>query len=458
MNNLNRSRGLKWVICLVDCIVVAISYLLAYSVSRQLSDSAATLTNILNYIPWTVLMCILTYQFFNLYAFAGRISHSKYYYNVIIAHMMIVVEWMLLKYGIKALSMTTSMVLMALIIQLTSITGIRIMLFRVQSKKLSKKRALIFVKNVRPDNGMIQKVLTKGEKWFEVSGVVQTEADGIEIKADAFQDSDLFIISPDIDPAIKEELLRLAGMQGKEVLLIPEFYELFILGAETQQIDDMLVYSIQPPHLNQFEKAMKRALDLIISITLLICTSPILLLMMFIIPLSSRGKAFFLQERVGEDEKPFKILKFRSMVDNAEKHTGPVLATERDARITKIGAFIRATRIDELPQLINVIRGEMSLVGPRPERAFFTQAFTKELPQYPYRFMVKPGITGMAQVMGNYSTLPSDKLRYDLMYIKNYSLVLDLKILFQTILVVLHREQSKGIKVEDIQLGVKLNA
>ncbi|MNT54158.1 UDP-N-acetylgalactosamine-undecaprenyl-phosphate N-acetylgalactosaminephosphotransferase [compost metagenome] len=136
------------------------------------------------------------------------------------------------------------------------------------------------------------------------------------------------------------------------------------------------------------------------------------------------------------------------MIDNAEQSTGPVLAGDLDARITRLGQFIRATRIDELPQLINVLKGDMSLVGPRPERAFFISSFKLELPHYTYRLMVKPGLTGLAQVKANYTTSPGDKLRYDLLYIKNYSPLLDLRILFQTIMVVLKREQSRGIRAE----------
>ncbi|MNI36430.1 UDP-N-acetylgalactosamine-undecaprenyl-phosphate N-acetylgalactosaminephosphotransferase [compost metagenome] len=256
---------------------------------------------------------------------------------------------------------------------------------------------------------------------------------------------DVLILGQDIPSSIKTELIRTAGRQNIEVLLIPDFYELYMMKAELQQIDDLLVYSMVPPELTIWERFTKRCIDLAIASVLIILASPVMLLMYIIIPLTSSGKATFSQDRVGLHEKEFTLYKFRSMVQDAEKHTGPVLASAQDARITKLGQFIRATRIDELPQLFNVIRGEMSLVGPRPERAFFVDQFKDELPHYNYRLMVKPGLTGLAQVMANYTTSPSDKLRYDMMYIKNYSPILDLKILFQTILVVLRRDQSKGL-------------
>jgi lipopolysaccharide/colanic/teichoic acid biosynthesis glycosyltransferase len=133
------------------------------------------------------------------------------------------------------------------------------------------------------------------------------------------------------------------------------------------------------------------------------------------------------------------------MIPDAEKLTGPVLATENDPRITKVGRFLRATRLDELPQLINVFKGEMSFVGPRPERQYFVEQFNELYPHYQYRLRVKPGITGLAQVLGKYDTDVADKLRYDLLYIRNYSFLLDLQLIFQTIRVVLTPERARGI-------------
>jgi len=136
------------------------------------------------------------------------------------------------------------------------------------------------------------------------------------------------------------------------------------------------------------------------------------------------------------------------MIKNAEKHTGPVLAKEKDPRITSLGRIIRPLRIDELPQLVNVLKGDMSLVGPRPERPHFMKKYKENHPDYLYRVAVKPGITGLAQVKAKYSTTAEEKLRYDLMYIRNYTLLLDIKLLFQTIIVVLHGVQAKGVSEE----------
>ena len=149
---------------------------------------------------------------------------------------------------------------------------------------------------------------------------------------------------------------------------------------------------------------------------------------------------------VGRFGKQFKVHKFRSMRQDAEAKTGPVLAGENDPRITKFGHFMRATRLDELPQLINVLKGEMSIVGPRPERPFFVEQFIKEKPEYAYRHNVKPGITGLAQIAGKYNTTAYDKLVYDLIYIQNVSVMYDLTLMLQTLKVLITKESTEGVK------------
>ena len=143
----------------------------------------------------------------------------------------------------------------------------------------------------------------------------------------------------------------------------------------------------------------------------------------------------------------FKLLKFRTMVQDAERDTGPVLTWEGDPRITKVGRILRRMRLDELPQLINVLRGDMSFVGPRPERPFFVDQFSDRIPDYRYRLQVKPGITGLAQIEGRYSTNPEDKLKYDLYYMRSFSFVLDLQIMLRTLKVALTPDRANGLVV-----------
>jgi sugar transferase (PEP-CTERM system associated) len=193
-------------------------------------------------------------------------------------------------------------------------------------------------------------------------------------------------------------------------------------------------------------KIVKRLSGLILSAVMLVVLSPLMLLLAVAIKLDSRGPVIFSQERVGEDEKIFRLYKFRSMRTDAEKETGPVWASEDDPRITRVGKIIRKLRIDELPQLWNVLNGDISFVGPRPERPFFVEKLKTIVPYYKERFTVKPGITGWAQVKYGYGASEQDaleKLKYDLYYIKNMSLVMDLLVMLHTAKIVLLSKGSR---------------
>lgn len=192
-------------------------------------------------------------------------------------------------------------------------------------------------------------------------------------------------------------------------------------------------------YYNSFNLKAKRILDIIFALLIGICVIPIMIIAAIIIKLESKGPIFFIQERIGEGNKPFKIVKFRSMTTDAEKN-GPQWASKNDNRVTKWGKIMRATRIDELPQLWNVLRGEMSFVGPRPEREFFIKQLEKEIMYYNLRHTVKPGLTGWAQVMYPYGASIEDayrKLQYDLYYIKNHDILFDVKILLKTVTIVI---------------------
>jgi lipopolysaccharide/colanic/teichoic acid biosynthesis glycosyltransferase len=173
--------------------------------------------------------------------------------------------------------------------------------------------------------------------------------------------------------------------------------------------------------------------DLVLASIGIIITAPIMILTAGIIKSTSKGPAIYKQTRITVGNKEFEVLKFRTMYTGAEDETGPVLSSGNDPRITKVGRVLRNLRIDELPQLFNVLKGEMSFVGPRPERPFFVEQFSKEIPEYTHRYLVKAGITGYAQVYGKYDTSAVDKLKYDLLYIRDYSLMLDIKLILQTL-------------------------
>ena len=236
-----------------------------------------------------------------------------------------------------------------------------------------------------------------------------------------------------------KELLK-CRVDGIDVIDGNNFYE--------NLTGKLTVASLNPSGLifsNGFQKTytrrfLKRSVDLILSVLLLICCSPLILITALLIKLDTQGPVFFSQERVGEGGKPYWVHKFRSMVCDAEKECGPVWAQSDDDRITRIGRFIRKLRIDEIPQLYNVLKGEMSFVGPRPEREYFVNQLEDIIPYYTIRHTVKPGITGWAQVCYGYGATVDDaieKLNYDLFYIKNMTTLMDMMIVLRTIKIVL---------------------
>jgi len=262
----------------------------------------------------------------------------------------------------------------------------------------------------------------------------------IENIIDDLNISDVIIAT---DKHCEDELISImTHCENKNVGLkiVPDLYEILSGQARTSQIYGFPLVDVMPQLMPEWEKKVKRIMDVVVALIILICASPIMLLTAIAIKLDSKGVVFFRQERCGLNGKPFKMVKFRSMRQDAEKKTGPVWSQKDDPRITKVGRFIRKVRIDEIPQMVNVLRGEMSLVGPRPERPFFVEKLAKEIPYYKRRLRVRPGITGWAQVKHKYDESIEDvkvKLRFDLFYIENMSLRMDFKIMVRTAFVML---------------------
>ena len=250
----------------------------------------------------------------------------------------------------------------------------------------------------------------------------------------------------DIPTETRDYIMEYCYKRSKQFYYLPALPDILMNNAEHELIDDTSLFSYEHTGLNIEQRIFKRACDLVLSILGIALTWPIMLIEAIAIRLSDGGPALFKQERVTEAGKSFKLLKFRTMIMDAEKGDTAVLAERNDPRITKIGAFLRKTRLDELPQLFNILFGSMSIVGPRPERPAIAEEYYKDLPEFRYRLKVKAGLTGLAQIMGKYNTTPRDKLILDLIYIENYSLRLDLKLMFQTITVFLFPEKTTGFK------------
>jgi exopolysaccharide biosynthesis polyprenyl glycosylphosphotransferase len=229
----------------------------------------------------------------------------------------------------------------------------------------------------------------------------------------------------------------IARCNGHDVSMkiLPDMYDIISGQARTNQLYGFPLIEISPEIIQPWEQSMKRLTDILVSIVVLVLSSPLWIVIAIAIKLDTPGPVVYSQARVGKEGKVFKMHKFRSMRSDAEKESGPVWAPQHDSRVTKVGRFLRNTRLDEIPQFINVLDGDMSLVGPRPERPFFVEKLSKEIPLYHRRLRVRPGITGWAQIKQGYDRSIEDvksKVRYDLFYIENMSFRMDLKILLFT--------------------------
>ncbi|NYC93732.1 sugar transferase [Clostridium acetobutylicum] len=295
---------------------------------------------------------------------------------------------------------------------------------------------------------MQKKILLKHDDLYSISSIIKNYT---EDKKSIVEKADIVLISDDLDENTKSTIIKESMYMNKNIFIVPSVTDIAFYKANFEQIDDVPILKVDTLELSAEQKTVKRLLDIVVAIIATVVFSPFLIILPIIIKCTDGGSPFYFQERVTNGGKKFKLIKFRSMIVNAEKHSGPVLVTENDSRITKIGKIMRATRLDEIPQLFNILKGDMSIVGPRPERPFYVEKFEKEIPDYKYRTFVKAGLTGLAQVLGKYNTTPEDKIKYDIMYIKNYSILLDIKLIIQTVKIMFMKESTEAVK-DDVEL------
>lgn len=252
------------------------------------------------------------------------------------------------------------------------------------------------------------------------------------------------VVINDVPAQIRNDILKFCYKNGIRSYVVPKITDLIMRGATAVSIFDTPILLVKGTGLTIVQRVFKRLLDIILSLIAVIIAAPIMVIIAIAIKLEDGGPVFYKQKRATLGGDVFEILKFRSMIVDAEKPGQSIPATDKDPRITKVGNIIRATRVDELPQILNILKGDMSIVGPRPERVEHVEEYEKLIPEFGFRLKVKGGLTGYAQIYGKYNTTPYDKLRLDLMYIENYSLLTDIKLILMTIRILLKKESTEG--------------
>ena len=292
----------------------------------------------------------------------------------------------------------------------------------------------------------MEKIRSREDKYYLEKAVpMELGTDAIIREAEKY---DALIIG-DIPAHPRNELLKRCFEEDIRTYTVPKLSDILLRSSQELDLFDSPLLLSRNEGMTELQKILKRGLDLLVSGAGLALLSPFFLVVGAAIRFTDGGPVFYQQTRLTKDGAEFQIYKFRTMVQDAEKESGARLASEHDDRILPVGRFLRRTRLDELPQLLNIWKGEMSLVGPRPERPELAAEIEEEIPEFRQRLKVRAGLTGYAQVYGKYNTTSYDKLKLDLYYIRKYSFWLDLKLILMTPKVMLLKESTEGVKEEN---------
>lgn len=361
-------------------------------------------------------------------------------YTVMLAVITLLLVTMAISFLTREFAYPRSIILTSSAIQAFFITLWHLFASRMYFRVNKGKSVLVI--GIQKAQELAYKLLESRGMWSHIKHVCAHDHPNLY---DFIGQCDVTFLTEDVDETSRQNIILYCVEKNRTVFYQPKNYEILQFNANFLQIDDSPILDVRELGISPSSETIKRIIDVILAgIAFIIFFIPSVFI--YLILKIGGGTAFYVQERITRNNKTFKIYKFRTMVENAEALSGPVLAQDVDKRITKIGRILRATRLDEIPQIYNILIGDMSVVGPRPERPFFVKQFCKEMPEYNLRHRVKAGLTGLAQVQGKYNTSVRDKLKYDLLYINGYSFALDFKLMMQTLNILLRKSSTEGLR------------
>ncbi len=320
-------------------------------------------------------------------------------------------------------------------------------------KSIFPPRKMLLIHGDRPIESILAKFSSRKDKYDIVKCMhvsAGMEALAKEITTGYEGGEYHAVVIWDISTEERNLLLKFCYAHSIRTYMMPKITDVIVLGAEELHLFDTPILLTREYRLTMEQRFVKRMIDVVCALILLIVASPIMLITAIVIKLYDGGPVLYKQVRCTRDQKEFQIMKFRSMRTDAEKDGVARLAKKNDDRITPIGKFIRKVRIDELPQLINILKGDMSFIGPRPERPEIIKQYLEVMPEFAYRMKVKAGLAGYAQVYGKYNTTPYDKLKLDLTYIENYSLWLDIQLMLLTLKILFWPDSTEGVESQQV--------
>ena len=311
-------------------------------------------------------------------------------------------------------------------------------------KQFFPPKQLLFISGERPVEDILKKFETRKDKYTILKCVYENEGKSV-LEKEIMSGYDGVVLW-DMNTALRNKLLKFCYSRGVRVYIMPKIPDIMVKGADQIHLFDTPILLIRDYAMTVEQRLVKRMIDIVCALILLVLASPFMVITAVAIKLYDGGPVLYKQVRCTRDMREFLILKFRSMRSDAEKDGVARLASKNDSRITPVGRLIRKTRIDELPQLFNILKGDMSFIGPRPERPEIIRQYQEEMPEFTFRTKVKSGLAGYAQVYGKYNTTPYDKLKLDLFYIENYSVWLDLKLMLLTLKVLFQPDSTEGVE------------
>lgn len=441
MPQLVDKKNFKGLFIVIDLGLIYISFVIAFLL-RYSEIPERNWAAFMSISPWLVAISILFLSIYEIYAI-NRKNVWDIIRSIFVASTFISTITMSVTFLFREFALPRSVLLLAYLIMIVLLVSWKILFVRMKQRNRVGK--VLLIANDEESNKIMHQVMNSYGKGTQITLV---DPDAELTKMNEYiksQDIDHILISSNVNEDKKSRIIYQAMKRNKVIYVIPSLYDLLLSKSIITSVDETMVLAVKPFGLTYDERFVKRIFDIVVSFLGIIILLPINLLVALIVKLESPSSpVVYRQSRLGKDNKEFTLYKFRSMVNDAEKDTGPILASKHDIRITTVGRFIRSTRLDEIPQLVNVLKGDMSLVGPRPEREHFISILSKQHKSYQYRNTVKPGITGYAQVMGSYSANVMDKLRFDLYYIRNYSLWLDIVIILRTLIVIIDSKKAEG--------------
>ena len=438
ISNKNRiGTGFAKTFSVIILLVIATGVLILsdFLMCRYIDTSARVSVKLV--LPWYLLLLVLFLSFFDCFNFSARRYHAILY-SCIFSEALACIIVLVLPVIMVGVDLSKKAMLLNGIIMCPML-----------ALWLKVSRDVFF--RVRPASKTL--LVTNGKKELWLTDKINENTRIFKVKGTASpSDENIYSIIKDYDAVVigsisaeeKHRIMCICATLEKQMLLRPEYTDIMLINAQTEQFDDLMMIRTTVFGLTASQRAVKRFVDIVLSAIAFVIALPIMLICALAVYIEDGHNPFYTQSRLTRKGREYHVIKLRTMVPDAESMSGPVLAEEDDPRITRVGKFLRKVRLDELPQIINILKGDMTIVGPRPEREFFYDKICSVIPEFRHRLSVKAGLTGMAQVYGRYSTDPYEKLMLDLMYIQNYSIMLDIKLIAETVRVMFEKDAAKG--------------